>query len=81
MAGARIRISEKSKRVLQELASQGNESMQAILDKAIEMYHRERLLREANAAFAELRKDEEAWAAELREREEWHGALSAGGET
>jgi hypothetical protein len=45
--------------------------MQAVLDKALERYRRERFLRAANADFEALRKHPKAWKEELRERKLW----------
>jgi len=45
--------------------------MQAILDKAIETYRRQHFLETANAAFAALRENAEAWQAEQEDRAAW----------
>ena len=52
--------------------------MQAVLDEAIEHYQRERLLDEANAAYARLKSDPKAWKEELAERAQWDGTLADG---
>ena len=52
--------------------------MQAVLDKAIERYRRERFLHAANADFAALRRDAKAWKEELRERALWEHTLADG---
>jgi hypothetical protein len=52
--------------------------MQAVLDKAIEAYRRERFLYDTNAAFAALRADPEAWREELAERDVMDAALGDG---
>ena len=54
--------------------------MQAILETAIEEYHRQRFLHEANAAYAALRNDPKQWKEELAERKEWDSALIDGQE-
>lgn len=71
MSSTTIRISHSAWNALRELAAQAGESMQAILDKAIEEYRRKCLLEEANRAFAALKKDPEAWKEELEERAIW----------
>jgi hypothetical protein len=43
--------------------------MQTVLVDAIDQYRRRKFLKEANAAFAALQKDTEAWADEQPERE------------
>lgn len=65
------RISESTREVLRKLAVESGEPMQAILDKAVEMYRRQRFLEESNRAFAVLRANPEAWRAEQAEREAW----------
>jgi len=52
--------------------------MQAVLDKAIEHYRREKFLRDANADYAALRRNPKAWKEELKERDVWEQALSDG---
>ena len=49
-----------------------------MLDEAIEHYQRERLLDEANAAYARLKSDPKAWKEELAEREKWDGTMADG---
>lgn len=71
MASATVRISVKAKETLQRLAEQTGQKMQTVLDEAIEAYRRQRFLEEANAAFAALRANKEAWEAEQEERAAW----------
>ena len=52
--------------------------MQAVLDRVIELYDRERFLRAANADYAALKSDPKAWEKELRERELWERAMADG---
>jgi hypothetical protein len=73
-----IRISAQAKATLRELALHEGKPMQAVLDCAIEHYQRERLLDEANAAYARLKSDPKAWKEELAEREKWDGTLADG---
>ncbi len=78
MSSLTVRITETSHRMLQELAEQSGESMQSVLDKALEQYRRQRFLEAANADYAALRRDPEAWKEELEERKLWDQALSDG---
>jgi hypothetical protein len=78
MASATVRISEKSRQTLRELAAKTGDSMQAILDRAVEEYRRERLMDEVNAAYAALRADPEAWADWQRELAVWDATLMDG---
>ena len=78
MASTTVRVSEPTHRTLRELSEQLGESMQGILDQAIEDYRRKRLLERANVGFAALRRDPEAWNEELTERTDWEATLSDG---
>ncbi|MDF5733448.1 MAG: hypothetical protein PUP92_37095 [Rhizonema sp. PD38] len=73
-----VRISGTSHNLLKELAARSGDSMQVILDKAIEQYRRQVFLQEANQAYAALRNQSEAWEVELEEREAWNTTLSDG---
>lgn len=72
------RISEPTREVLRKLAEESGESMQAILDKAIEVYRRQRFLEESNRAFEALRANPEMWKTEQAEREAWDITLADG---
>lgn len=78
MATANIRISAQGREILRELARKQRQPMGAILERAIERYRRASFLEEANASYAALRSDPEAWAEEVAERNLWEGALTDG---
>ena len=73
-----VRISPRAHRLLQKLAKEADQSMQAILDKAIESYRREEFLRAANREYAALRRNAKGWNESLRERELWDQTLGDG---
>ncbi len=50
--------------------------MQDVLEKAVELYRRQRFLEASNRAFAALRTDPKKWRAERQEREEWSAAAA-----
>jgi len=52
--------------------------MQAPLEKAVEMYRRQRFLEESNRAFDALKASEQAWKGEQAEREAWDVTLADG---
>jgi hypothetical protein len=52
--------------------------MQEILEKAIEVYRRKRLLEMGNRAYAALKNDPKAWEQELVERKLWENTLADG---
>ncbi|MBD2777967.1 toxin-antitoxin system protein [Iningainema tapete] len=78
MQSATVRISTTSHNILKELAASSGESMQVILEQAIEQYRRQVFLQQANQAYAALRNNPEACLAELEEREAWDVTLSDG---
>ena len=78
MATTTMRVSEQSIKTLRMLSVDEKTTMQAVLDKAIEVYRRKRFFEQANAAYAALRADPVAWAEEMAEREEWDCTLMDG---
>ena len=73
-----VRISPRAHQLLRRMAEEEQQSMQSVLDRALECYRREKFLRAANADFAALRNDPRAWKEELRERELWEQTLGDG---
>lgn len=73
-----IRLSPRAHAMLRQIADEEQQSMQAVLDEAIERYRREKFLHAANADFAALKSDPKAWKAELRERKLWENTLADG---
>ena len=80
MASLTVRIGEESYKALREIAALSGKSMQAVLAKAIEEYRRKSFLENANAAFANLRRDSKAWHREQEERSAWDVTLRDGKE-
>ncbi len=78
MPSTSIRIDEQALTVLRELARKEHQSMQAVLNQAIESYRRQKFLEQANAAFAALQSDPAAWSDEQREREIWDETIGDG---
>lgn len=75
---ATTRILDTDHALLQELAAQTGMQHQEIIHEALEAFHRERLLDEINAAFAQLKRDDRAWREEQAERRAWDGTVSDG---
>jgi len=73
-----VRINPISLQALKQIALQAGEPMQAVLDKAIEVYRRQWFLEQANKAFASLKENPEAWEEELSERREWEVTINDG---
>ena len=75
---ASVRINPESHRKLKSLAEELGESMPVVLEQAIEALRRARFLEQASKAYADLRSDKKAWAAELAERKVWDKSLKDG---
>lgn len=71
-----VRISDQTRDNLRELARRSGESMQTLLDRAVEQYRRSRFFADVDAAYAALRADPESWSEELAEREALDGTLA-----
>ena len=78
MPSTSIRIDEQALAVLRELACTQRQPLQVVLTQAIDSYRRKKFLEEANAAFATLRSNPEAWREEQQERDLW-GRTTADG--
>jgi hypothetical protein len=72
------RVSEKTRRLLREISERSGESMQTILEKAVEAYRRKVFLEQANNAYEKLRATSEAWREEEAERREWERVVADG---
>ncbi|MBC7343344.1 MAG: toxin-antitoxin system protein [Clostridia bacterium] len=78
MATAIVRVSKAAWHTLKDLSERRGETMQEIVDKALEEYRRKLFLEEANRAFAEIRNNPQAWQEELEERKAWDAAIADG---
>jgi predicted transcriptional regulator len=73
-----VRISEPIHATLRSLAAEAGESMQAVLERAVEDYRRRRFWDDVELAGGELRKDIAEWEEELVERRVWDATLADG---
>jgi hypothetical protein len=71
MGQAMVRISERTRQTLREIAQSEAEPMQAVLDKAVEEYRRRHFLEQVNLAYQRLREDPEAWGEITAEHALW----------
>jgi len=78
MTTTTIRVSTRTRDLLQELAHRSGVSMQLVLEHALEQYRRQQLLEATNAAYAALQTDAAAWAELERERMDWDQTLADG---
>ena len=79
MAKATIRISDKAREVVRDLAVQQGQSMQAVLDDAVEAYRRQAFLEKANACYARLGADRHESQDARDEMAEWEQATISDG--
>jgi hypothetical protein len=75
---AMMRVDRETHVAIQQLAHEEGMTMQEVMAKAVETYRRQRILEEASAAYAEMRSNPQAWAAEEAEREAWDNTLMDG---
>lgn len=78
MSSSTVRISETARKTLRVLAEQTGDSMQGILDRAIETYRRHRFLEEVNRAYATVKADPKAWKEYQQELKAWEVTLADG---
>jgi len=78
MASTTVRVTEHTHEVLRELAAATGESLQRVLEEAVERYRRERFFADLSAAYGRLAADPAAWKEELAERAELDGTLTDG---
>ena len=75
MSTTTVRVSQKTRNILQELAKDAGMTMQDVMDRAIVAYQRQQLLEATNVAYAALKSDPEAWNELLEERAAWDVTL------
>lgn len=78
MASQTVRITSRAHYNLRELAAQFDESMQALIEEAVEELKRKKMFEKANAIYAELRSNPEVWEEIEAERAVWDGTLADG---
>ena len=65
------RISKQGHKVLRRLSRELGMSSEELLDRALDLLERKRILDEINQGYAALYADPEAWAAEQGDRRLW----------
>lgn len=73
-----IRVSRNTRDTLHQLARDAGVPIQTIIDQALEQYRRQHMLNTANAAYAALRADPQAWQEAEAEQEVWDDTLNDG---
>ena len=78
MATTTVRISEQTHRTLGELSEVTGRPMSEVLEQSVYSFQKELILDRSNAAYAELRKDGDAWRDFESERTLFEGTLPDG---
>lgn len=78
MAAETVRIKPATHAKLREIAAATGRTMPEVLEEAVEALRRQRILNATNEAYAKLKADPKAWAAELAEREAWDATTADG---
>jgi hypothetical protein len=78
MAGTQVRVSNSTHETLRALSDEAGESMQSVIEKAVDQYKRRKFLEGLSEDFRALREDREAWQEETEERELWENTLPDG---
>ena len=78
MAGMQVRVSNSTHQILRNLSLESGESMQTIIEQAVEQYRRRRFLEGLSQDFKTLKEDTQSWQEELEERQLWDKTLLDG---
>jgi hypothetical protein len=78
MPELKVSVSENTHRTLISIVESSGETMQSVVDQAIENYRRSIFLAKANEAFIALRQNETLWQEELTERGLWEQTIADG---
>ncbi|PDW04653.1 hypothetical protein [Candidatus Viridilinea mediisalina] len=78
MATTTIRVSMQTHRNLTHLAQAVGLPMAEVVEQAIELYRRQRILEEANSSYAALHEDTAAWTELQAERAIWDTTVGDG---
>ncbi len=78
MKSVTVRLSGRARETLRQLAATTGQSMQEVLQSAIDHLWTEQFWKDTNAAFAALRNNPQGWAEELKERSLWENTLLDG---
>jgi hypothetical protein len=72
------RVSERSHQVIRRISQETGLTSEQIVEQALDLLERDRLLDAINAGFAALKSDPAAWEADRAERELWDVTLGDG---
>ena len=72
------KISARSDLILERLQSRYHKPKTVLIDLALKKYEDQILLEEINEGYARLKADKTAWKEEIKERQEFEGAIGDG---
>jgi hypothetical protein len=78
MSDLRVSINESTHHNLVKLAEASGETIQVILEKAVDNYYRHTFLTKANQGFAALKANKSLWEEEIAERQAWDVTIADG---
>jgi hypothetical protein len=78
MQSVNVRISSQSYQILKTLSQEEGQTMQNLLDDALENLRRKKILEATSLAFQRLKANKDDWQEELDERELWENTLVDG---
>ena len=78
MSSVQVRISENTHQAIKGIANETGDTMQGVVEHAIDRYKRELFLERLNRDFDSLKANKDDWSAELKERSIWDETLSDG---
>lgn len=78
MSTVQVRISANTHTVIRSIAKEIGESMQNVVERAVERYRRELFLESLNRDFEALQRNRSEWKDEIDEREIWDVTLADG---
>jgi len=73
-----IRVPANLRKKIHDIAHESGESMQQVLNDAVDLYERKKFLATLNEEYAALRADPNAWQDFCKERAEWDVTLMDG---
>ena len=73
-----VRVSDIAYTKLDQIAQSTGYSKQDVIEQALESLERETILKQANEAYAEMRRNKKEWEQELQELDLWESTLEDG---
>ena len=78
MSSIQVRVNENTHQAIKGIANETGDTMQSVVEHAVDRYKRELFLKGLNHDFDSLKATESDWAKELEERAMWDETLADG---